>query len=346
MQFLSSKVGSEILKEIENAISVDVASAYFYPGDKEIEMLNSVPDLRIYVSEEFSVSDPYRLEELSNGAHVRCIPVDSPEGKLHVKVILCQREDGSKSAFVGSANFTGPGLSHNHEAGIKLDSRDDDDQSIEDVQTWMNTLQNLSHVPDWEKAKKQHTKASGHTSLSSRQNDDVKYWILKTRSGSDGTDYWDEFKSEGVVAIGWSDLTVDPIDCSKSEIQQHVSEVYDDQSRAPVTIDKFANGVEKGDLVAICRGYPGNQTSPVFFYGFARITGEFYCDEGSSWWRFKYPARILEVETYLPKEVFTDSETFDKGSLRGTIHDTGITEDRFRSFCQRIKQQHGIPLRV
>lgn len=54
------------------------------------------------------------------------------EGSLfHPKVYHFLREDGSETAYVGSANFTGPGISGlNVEAGIIVDTREGDDPLI------------------------------------------------------------------------------------------------------------------------------------------------------------------------------------------------------------------------
>jgi hypothetical protein len=52
-------------------------------------------------------------------------------GLFHPKVYHFHRRDGTEAAYVGSANLTGPGLSgQNVEAGIILDSREDDDANV------------------------------------------------------------------------------------------------------------------------------------------------------------------------------------------------------------------------
>jgi len=86
------------MREIQDAAGVDVASAYFAPGNDQIEVLKEVPKLRIYVSEDFSISDPFSLESLSAdaGTVVKCIGLE--EGRFHAKVVLSRRTDGSKAA--------------------------------------------------------------------------------------------------------------------------------------------------------------------------------------------------------------------------------------------------------
>lgn len=63
---------------------------------------------------------------------------------FHPKVYHFTRTDGSQSAYVGSANFTGPGVSGlNIEAGVILDTRDGDDPShlsmiSERIENWFS----------------------------------------------------------------------------------------------------------------------------------------------------------------------------------------------------------------
>lgn len=67
---------------------------------------------------------------------------------FHPKVYHFTRNDGSQSAYVGSANFTGPGISGlNVEAGIILDTREGDDpahlaQIAAGVERWFGDGQN------------------------------------------------------------------------------------------------------------------------------------------------------------------------------------------------------------
>jgi hypothetical protein len=63
---------------------------------------------------------------------------------------------------------------------------------------------------------------------------------------------------------------------------------------------------KSGDLILLCRGYPGNGTSPVYVNGFARILGPFYDDVASDWWRFKHNAEIRVVDGRLPRKQMVD----------------------------------------
>ncbi len=362
MQFLSGTVGHDILEEIEGAISVDIASAYFSPGDEEMSALKEVPELRVYVSSEFDVSDPRKLEALSEEADVGCIPVDSEGGRFHAKVLLCRREDGSKVAFVGSANFTGPGLFQNHETCVKLDTGEGETEAMEDVVEWIGELDRLCAKPDWDHARSVYESSCQYESSrqkrrvcatrssspgSSPKRDASNFWILKTRSGNTWEDYWQKFKSEEVVAIGWEKLSLNPAKSTKDEITRQLSEVYTDEevgrpARAAGLIRRFVDQWEVGDLVLLCRGFPGNASGDVFFYGYARVEGDFFVDENDSQRKFKRPATIQKVEIGLPKELYV--QALDRGSLMETIHEA--TEEQFYSFTDRLENRLGVSVKV
>ncbi len=67
------------------------------------------------------------------------------DGLFHPKVYHVMRSDGSMAAYVGSANFTHPGLSgKNIEAGITLDTNDGDSPGVlieilDSIDQWFNT---------------------------------------------------------------------------------------------------------------------------------------------------------------------------------------------------------------
>ena len=73
------------------------------------------------ISEEFTINDPQKLEQLSTAVK-RSVPPDSKDGKLHAKVLLADMPDGSSWALIGSANLTEQGLFFNQEACIALSS--------------------------------------------------------------------------------------------------------------------------------------------------------------------------------------------------------------------------------
>jgi hypothetical protein len=154
-------------------------------------------------------------------------------------------------------------------------------------------------------------------------------WILKTHPGSDEVDYWSRFLAEGVVAIGWEDLDGNP---SKVEDDKKLEDAI--RQAYPPTEERKRNyryirevmrdfvSWANGDLVLLCRGYPGNGNSPVHVNGFARIVGPFYDDAASDWWRFKHRAEIQVVDGKLPRRQM--AEALGMRSLLGTLHSTDV----------------------
>jgi hypothetical protein len=171
--------------------------------------------------------------------------------------------------------------------------------------------------------------------------------VLKTRSGKTWVDYWQKFKSEEIVAIGWERLSLDPSSSSREEIERQLRAVYDEEevgspSRSAGTILKFVDQWEEGDLVLLCRGFPATASSDVYFYGYARVEGDFFVDENDTDRKFKRPATIQNVEIHLPIDLYT--ETLERGSLIGTMHE--LTEEQFFNFCGQVESKHGAPLRL
>jgi HKD family nuclease len=113
-----------------------------------------VPRLTLIISEEFTINDPYKLEELPDTATVRSVPADSENGKLHAKVLVVKRPDGGLWALVGSANMTWQGLFSNQEACVVLESWTTADRTaIETITDWFDSLLNTARSPDLEAAK-------------------------------------------------------------------------------------------------------------------------------------------------------------------------------------------------
>jgi phosphatidylserine/phosphatidylglycerophosphate/cardiolipin synthase-like enzyme len=121
MNFNSKRIGDDLLDKFARAAKVQVASAFFYPDNSLLDALKAVPRVEMIVSEEFTINDPYKLEQLSK-ADVRSIPPDHADGKLHAKVFIVTLRDGSQWVLLGSANLTQQGLFANQEACVDLHS--------------------------------------------------------------------------------------------------------------------------------------------------------------------------------------------------------------------------------
>ena len=146
-----------------------------------------------------------------------------------------------------------------------------------------------------------------------------KYWVLKTREGRGGRDYWDRFVSESVIAIGWEDIPVRPHVVSQDDLESSVRETYptEDEKHGARTIRNFID-IAVRDRVLLCQGYSPNQSKGVYIYGFATVTGAFYDDALSDWWTFKHAADIRSVERHVPKSLLV--RTLGKRSMLQTLH--------------------------
>ena len=147
-----------------------------------------------------------------------------------------------------------------------------------------------------------------------------RYWVLKTREGRDGRDYWERFLHEGVIAIGWHDITVRPHIVSLEHLESSLRETYpgDDERHGAHTIKNFIE-IAVGDRALICQGYSPNQSKDVYIYGFATVTGTFYDDAASDWWMFKHAADIRPVERHTAKNLLV--RTLGKSSMLQTLHE-------------------------
>lgn len=163
----------------------------------------------------------------------------------------------------------------------------------------------------------------------------AKAWILKTHPGSDQVDYWLRFLAEGVVAIGWEDIDVNPTEVDDDALENALRQAYPyDPNRKRernyaylVKQIRYFERWQVGDEVIVCRGYPGNGNSPVHIYGFATVAGPFFDDTTSDWWRFKHRAKIQAVDGKLSRKQIVSA--LGLRALRHTIHSIGL-----EAFCR------------
>src|SRR5205823_4338079 len=138
----------------------------------------------------------------------------------------------------------------------------------------------------------------------------AREWALKTKTWAAGPSFWKDFCRDGVIAIGWEDIDVDPSQASDEELREAIERAYPrdaadparregDPARAVRKIRRFVALREEdretdreGDLVLICDGYAANSKT-VRIYGFARVTGPFQNHLSAGWpRRFKHDANI------------------------------------------------------
>lgn len=314
--------------------------AYFSPAPDVLTALKRVKDLRIVVSDEFSLSNPYSLKELEkNGAAIRCVAVDDPDGKLHAKVYFTEAARGRRRALIGSANLTGSGLSRNREAGLLIDSTEGGEAPANQLKAWLDSLWNSSWEIDWERAEKAYKaglppRVAGTNETAGPKIPAKSFWILKTTEGSDGPSHWAEFRDESVIAVGWRGLTLNPAESSPddmaTEFEVKHGFKHSKARHAANTLKTFAS-ISEGDLILVTRGYPSKSRGdlPVDILGFARVKGPFLClprspRNGSNQWRFRHPATVQEVVTQIPRAEL--EKLLHKGSLMKTLHSIGSGE--------------------
>jgi HKD family nuclease len=347
MNFHSKSIGDKLLDKLIQATKVQIASAFFCPNDRLLKALKAVPSLELVVSEEFTINDPYKLEQLTK-ADVRSIPPDHADGKLHAKVFIVTLRDASQWVLLGSANLTQQGLFANREACINLGSASTAEESvIGEIRRWFRTLFAKATHPDLAKAKAIFDQRSRYR-LEPRPSKPVaakpEYRALKTTSGgADAEEHWSHFLSEGMVAIGWEELEVDPSKVDDSQLRVALKKILDPKKPGSVkfgirTIRDFMN-LPYGSIVVVCRGLVPKQVKPVHIYAFARVIGPFRSDPmNGTQWRFKRDAVIQPIGTSLPAATF--ARAVQKKSLRQTMH--RISADT----VQRLADELGVPVEV
>ena len=339
VRFLSNGIGDVVMEELGQALEACLAVAFFNPDDRMLGALSAITKLTLIVSEEFTINNPYKLEKLK-AATIRSVPPDDENGKLHAKVLIVKRRDSSYWTLLGSANLTWQGMFSNQEACVVMDSRDSGDEtSVRELRNWFDSLMTTAKLPDLDLAKLIFDERSKYrlvTRLPNEVTGSVGYWALKTTSGSTGKQHWPSFLAESVIAIGWTDIPVDPAKVSDSELRAAIEATYPntDTSGAATKIRKFTD-MKVGDIVLLCRGYASTQTKDVHIHGLARVTGPFRDDRETKWdWRFKHDAIIQVINMDLPKDVVASA--LGKQSLMQTVHE--LREGEFDQFVAELRK--------
>ncbi len=236
MLFVTQKdVGKMVLNELREAAEVRIAVAYFNPDEQILTALHNIPQLTLIFSEEFTINNPYKLEELPSTAKVLSVPPYSEGGKLHAKVLIVKRRDGSFWTLVGSANLTWQGLFSNQEACVALESQNEADRpSLRSITDWFDSLLTNARPPDLDAAKQVFDTRSSYRlekrSVSQKAREGTTcYWALKSTSGSDGEQHWPSFVAESVIAIGWEKINVDPSSVSEAQLSNAITAAYEEK---------------------------------------------------------------------------------------------------------------------
>jgi len=338
---------SALLSDIGKATSVHIAVAYFTRVPRLEKSLAKVPDVRILVSDEWDKTNVDALLAAAGPpANIRCIPQHDPGGRLHAKVILGHRRDHTRFGFVGSANVSSSALQRNRELVFRLSDPNDGpflDLLFEKLKAWSKASQTV----DFDRAREMWRNREQRGSLSARMPrspglaDDVNYWILKTSAGAEGRSYWPEFKGERVVAIGWEDIALNPLEASEEDMKRAIASAYpDDVKRTLSKVMAFCRRFWPGDRILVIRGFTALQSTEVFVYGLATVWGDFIFDADSHWWKYKMGAFIEPVERGVPAREMR--HLLGMGTCLQTIH--AIDWARFRGVVDYLAGPLGLPL--
>jgi hypothetical protein len=361
MEFATADLGTSLLRELKVAAKVIAAVAYFNPDDTVLSALKQVPRLKLLVTADFQFNNPYKLESLCRaGVWLRAVPVDAIAGKLHSKVFLIQRGDGTCWAMAGSANLTRAGLYSNQETCFVIDSgKQGDDVHLNQMKAWLDDMcgEDYSEI-DFDLAKAIYetrarikvvpAKAGSESAESSHA---VRYWALKPGWGGE---YWQNFLAENVISLGWGEMPGNPATMSPAAVEKAYSATWPDDSDRAVSVNvsqiiKFTQSMGLGDLVLICGrfdGTPLGKVRNVFIYGIARTVGidgqSLIDDKKSKWFRFKRRASIQRLELAIPRAVI--AKALDKDAFVPTIQ--SIDRKGFERLAKVLHAEFGVSINV
>lgn len=360
MKFTTTAHGAVLLRELKNAAKASIAVGFFNPDKAELLALGKIPKLRLLVSDDFQFNNPYKLESLCRrGVFIRAVRAESTIGKLHSKVYVIERQDGSRWAMVGSANLTRSGLYANQEACVVFDSRQHgDDVHLAQINGWLDEICDEVHPEiDFEVAKAVYeTRAkysaipagSRNASVHSPQ-EATGYWALKP--GYRG-ECWQNFLAEDVIAIGWNAIRGNPSAMSAEEAEKAYRASYPDAPQQSIKINvpqilNFVQSIEVGDLVLICGRFDGiNKSNDVFIYGIARmrsVDGRCYFDDKKSdWYRFKRHATIQRIEESVSRKKLASA--LGKASFVPTI--LTLNGQAFKRLASVLRAELGVAVTV
>jgi HKD family nuclease len=329
------------MEELGKATEAQIAVAFFNPNDKMLEALKRLTKLELIISEEFTVNNPYKLEKLKT-ATLRSIPTDAENGKLHAKILILKRQDGSYWILLGSANLTHQGMFSNQEAGMVMESGNPaDETSILEIRNWFDSLRKNDKALNLAQAKSIFDTRSQYRLVPRPSREvatDAGYWALKTTSGSVGKSHWQMFLEEKVIAIGWEDLP-DPSEMSDAQRRAAISKTYpsDTDQEVNMIASSIKQFVDLGTdaIVLLCRGYNATQKKDVHIHGIARVTGPFRADSRRHGdWRFKHDAVIQEINVDILRNIVAAS--LRKQTLMKTIHK--LEKADFDEFARKLKE--------
>jgi len=178
----------------------------------------------------------------------------------------------------------------------------------------IDQLSNVIHKVDWPDLEKEdNVDARDFYELVLEQKSvDLKcYWKI---SPGENANYWDVWRDEGFIAIGW-----DKIDVSKGNIQKQVEEKYPDGKAGYIAkqFGYFTDDMKEGDVIV---AYGNNQ-----ILGIGEIAGEYHFDGAAKEYKHR---RGVEWIDSAPKDV-RQLETTLCNKLKQRITILKLTKDEY-----------------
>lgn len=309
-------VGETLNGLLASASDVRVASAYFSPPAWLRDALVRT-EARIVVSGEWQVNNPGRLGAF--GPRLRFIPREPH--RLHAKLAIGADAAGTQWLLLGSANHTASGLGAHDEACLLLKDPEDAETIMEAAaafEAWWTRALPLDGESLADALRAWDLRPVLRPPAPPGGADEAPpggLWVLKAWDDGRKRSFWPEFVDEQVIAIGWSDLDVDPWEAGEAALRASVARAYGQGSMGASRLLQFRK-VQPGDLVLVCEGYSANDTGPLRIQGFARAGSVTFTDRASKWWRMKRKAVLQAVDADVPRSILQEV----KGSLQHAIH--------------------------
>jgi hypothetical protein len=175
-----------------------------------------------------------------------------------------------------------------------------------------------------------------------------QHWTIKTRDGREkgADDYWNKFRAEGVIALGWGGrLKIDPRNVTHEELRAKIQTQYGYPSNKAGRISKeimqFAgreNGLKTNDIVWIIGSFATTQIKPIYVYSVAEVIGELQCNWKSRWWNFKREAKIFPIER--PLDIEQARKCFGMDAMVETLY--SVPASSFERLRDELHRRQGI----
>ena len=355
MKFIYKNIGDIISDNIKVTKEIIIASAFFYPSQIMREDLKKIDTVKIYISDDYRINNPYIIDELLNSRKIQIKEISfNDKGIFHAKVIIFKMNDDKYSVIIGSVNYTFGGFYSNDETVLLFENLKKNDALIQDLNKWIKYIDERSNKINIINAKKYFDKNNikfdiKKQKLKNKQKvNTIQYWVIKP--GHKEFSKWYNFKNENVVSIGWSLLKFEDLDINNINnivFLNRIKNAYINKSEKQYnyifkTFMHFYNDIKIGDYVIIMQGYASNQKSDVSIYGIGKIISKPFYEKESSWWYSKIKIKLQSIEEKISVENI--KKVMMKNSMRLTIHK--IKEKQFLTLINELQNNFSVNINI